>query len=33
MTQELPFLAEASCHVRETPVAKAAEILAGKNFD
>ncbi|EDR12105.1 uncharacterized protein LACBIDRAFT_323133 [Laccaria bicolor S238N-H82] len=28
MTQELPFLAEASCRVRETPVDKAAEILA-----
>jgi hypothetical protein len=32
MTQELPFLAEASCRVRETPVDKAAEILGGKNF-
>ena len=32
MTQELPFLAEASYRVRETPVDKTAEILAGTNF-
>ena len=32
MTQELPFLTEASYRVRETPVDKTAEILAGTNF-
>ncbi|KIK04790.1 hypothetical protein K443DRAFT_398956 [Laccaria amethystina LaAM-08-1] len=33
MTQELPFLAEASCRVRETPVDKAAEILGEKTAE